>query len=167
MRSKAEKYYERVIGGDEPPFQRWPFRRVIAEKRIWKTRISTVYIWIDAIDKKLLNTQVHSGTTIRTRKKSNRRSRPRRMIFYMMLPPYRNYSSNKVKQILTRALTTNDRCMTGMNFANKRALGFRIAPEIAKALIKQDPLLGGGGGKKDLLQHHLLADTNESSGIDS
>jgi len=134
MKSKAEKYYAKVIGKDGPPFKKWPIRQMIAQKRKWKIRISTVYIWIDTAEKKMINTEVHSGPVINTRNKSKRRTRTRQIIFYMSLPPYRNYGSARLKREILHEKSLTDRCETGIKIAISKGLPFRIIPAMKKKM---------------------------------
>ncbi len=157
MKSKAESYYERTIG-NAPPFARWPFRKLVAQKREWRVRASTSYIWISALEGKMTNVEVHSGVTPRSRRRGNRRSNARRVVFYLSLPPYRNYGVREVKSRFSDHRTLLDKCEIGIRFARERELAFCLVPELA------GPLNARGVHVDD---RHLLISTKEPSGTAS
>ena len=157
MRSKAEKYYESVIG-DAPPFRRWPFRRLAVQRDRWRVRVSTEYVWVSALKSKLTNVEVHSGTSLRARRRGNRRSRARRVVFYLTLPPYRNYRVSSVKRLFSEQRTLLDKCETGARHALEHGLTFCVVPEIAAQLKDRGMTLDN---------RYLLTLPNESSGTDS
>lgn len=157
MKPKAEKYYERMIG-DTPPFSRWPFRQITAQRRKWRVRASSVYIWISALESKMTNVEVHSGTSLCTRRRGNRRSRTRRLVFYLTLPPYRNYSARAVKQRVDERRTLLDKCEIGARFATERGLTFCIIPELAQQVKERGLTIN---------KRYLLTLRKASSGTES
>lgn len=133
MKLKSEKYYQRLVG-DEPPFRRWPFRRMSANRSKWRIRTSTVYVWINALENKMMNAEVHSGANMLVKRRNNKRSKPRRVLFYLALPPYRNYSTSSVKNLVRAERTLIDKCHFGARYAMERGLSFCIVPELARQL---------------------------------
>lgn len=154
MRPKAQKYYEALLS-DAPPFERWPFRRMAAQKARWRTRASTVYVSVTALEGKPAGAEVHSGATLRNRRRGPRRSRARRLLFYLALPPYRNYSSGAVKARVCEGRSVVDKCEIGVRFALDRELTFCVAPEIAAQVE-------GRGAR--VAARHLLTFANGASG---
>jgi hypothetical protein len=133
MTLKAEKFYRRTIG-DSPPFRRWPFRAMAANRERWRIRASTTYVWINALDSRSASAEVHSGTRLHSKRRINKRSKPRRLLFYLALPPYRNYSTASVKNRMLAERTLTDKCMFGARYALDRGLCFCVLPEIAEQL---------------------------------
>lgn len=157
MRTKADKYYERVIG-DAPPFRRWPFRRFAVQKESWRVRVATEFVWVSALSTKTTNVEVHSGVSLRARRRGNRRSRARRVLFYLTLPPYRNYRVDSVKRLISDQRSLLDKCEAGVRHALERGLTFCVAPEIAMQLRDRDLTLD---------DRYLLTLPNAPSGMES
>jgi len=157
MRPKAERYYRRLLS-DAPPFERWPFRLMTAQKARWRTRASTVYVSIVSPESKPAGAEVHSGASLKDRKRSTRRSRARRLLFYLTLPPYRNYRSSEVKARISEGRTALDKCEIGLRFALERDLTFGVAPEIAAQIEERGARIA---------DRHLLTSAKAVSGTRS
>lgn len=157
MKSKAEKYYRSILG-DSPPFGRWPFREMRASERAWRIRTTSVFVFITALESRLSGVEVHSGSSMRNRKKVSKRARPRRVLFFVVLPPYRNYSARTVKGAIQAERTLLDKCDRGVRYASDRCLIFRIAPELADSLRPRGV---------DVDERHLLSPRNAASSSSS
>lgn len=160
MKLKADEYYAREIGRDSPPFARWRFRKMRAEARRWRTRVSTVYVSISALEGKIAGVEVHSGKSLRGRKRGNRRARARRLLFYLTLPPYRNFRTRAVKALICEARSALDKCEAGARYATERGLTFCLAPDLARAVEERGELAIPP-------RCYLLTSTNEASGTAS
>lgn len=141
MKEKAERYYRSILG-DSPPFARWPFAEIRASENAWKIRTSTVFVFISALESRLGNVEVHSGAMMRGRRKISKRARPRRVLFFIELPPYRNFSARTVKEAIQSERTLIDKCDRGAKFAADRCLGFCVVPEIAEILRARGARIG-------------------------
>jgi hypothetical protein len=133
MRSKADRFYARHLR-DEPPFERWRFWELEARRPAWRARASTAYVSVTSLESRLAAAEVHSGVSPRPRRKSNKRARARRVVFWMILPPFRNYGVRDVKRELAAPRGAVDKCEVGLAYATRRHIGYRVTEDVARAL---------------------------------
>ncbi|HKZ39697.1 MAG TPA: hypothetical protein VJ044_01975 [Candidatus Hodarchaeales archaeon] len=100
-----------------------------------------MYVSVSAFDRKT-NTgiEIRSGTRLHSTpppSSSNKRTKTKKLLFYLILPPYRNYSSRDITNLVRAEKSLLDKCHKGASYALECGLNFWISPEIAQTLLSE------------------------------
>lgn len=120
MKSKRELYYLLNVNGDSQPFERWNFEKIIAHRASWKPRRSHVVVCVTALCSSGKKSEVHSGTEM-----PNTGAR-RKVYFAILIPPYRNYRTNQIKDLIASGDGLRNKCKIGMKKALELGLEYEI-----------------------------------------
>jgi hypothetical protein len=157
MSSKFEQYLmQDLMGGDvEKLFQPWDMDKVWRDVHKWKipTRLLYVYVianrcnfrtrhaWVGCnsdVNKRILqHNGLVSGGSVDTRKAAGHW----KMMMYVVIPPYRNYSTKRIKQQCKRGRGWASRCKKVVTMAVSKGLEFKISKCI---LDKKSPYYAPG-----------------------
>lgn len=143
MKPKIEKYLT-VFFGEDPRsfFMEWDLNTIRADVDKWNVRSGTVYVYIIANERprQTLHAQVGSGNNIfsdkrikNTRRKKTLTGRTKknsntwRLLMWVELPPYRNYSTQHVKQVCRMGRGWFSRCTRAIEFARDKGLRWGVS----------------------------------------
>lgn len=146
LNNTFSNYLKREIfkDGIQSLFQEWPFDKVWMDVNRWKIPANYLYIYILANDCNFRTLHAHVGCVADWERRlamhngtipggpsvTKKASGHWKVVLYVEIPPYRNYSTKLLKNFCKRGRGWTSRCKKAIKMANKRGLKWRITPKI-------------------------------------
>ena len=152
MKNKFEQYFQDVLfksdGDPKAIFRSWDFDKIVRESNQWRlpTRWLFVYVLANNCSFRTLHAHVgcaedihtriakHNGTISGGPSTTRKAAGHWKIIMYIIVPPYRNYSTKQMKSVCKKGRGWPSRCKKAIRMATKKGLHWRITRDI----INQD-----------------------------
>lgn len=140
MKTKFDKYIKKKFKGKDG-FKRlffsWDFEDIIKESKEWKPdNWLFVYVTVNKTDCRTPHAWVGCNSNIneilKKYKETEEEETPKtsKIMLYFVIPPFRNYSSKKLKHACKKGRGWLNKCKLAIEIAKKRGLNWKISREI-------------------------------------